>query len=453
MSEVIKVGLLPLYIELYDRVVPQARKTQEEFASQIASRLAACELEVVSAPVCRVKTEFAAAIAQFREAGCDVLATLHLAYSPSLESIEAIMNSDLPVVMLDTTPDGAFPNAEGLPIMANHGIHGVQDLGNLLLRNRKPFLIAAGAWQDAAYFERCCRKLKAAAMAAGMNHLRIGSVGKPFNGMGDFRVEGGFPGIQEVKWANRPEPTGADVEKEMALDRENFEFVGVDAASHRDTVRASLKLRAWIEEEKLDGFTISFPDITRKEGWDTVPFLECSKAMARGISYAGEGDLLTAGLYAALLRGFPECGFSEMFCPDWAGNRIFTSHMGEINLALAGAKPLLTSLDYVYSDTGNPAVAYCCYKPGRAMWVNLAPGADGRFTLIAAPVEFLPPPEGTGKLPVNAGWFKPAGKTIAEFLEAFTEAGGTHHSVVVYDGNAEILSDFAKLMNWKFVEI
>ena len=57
---------------------------------------------------------------------------------------------------------------------------------------------------------------------------------------------------------------------------------------------ASLKLRHWLEKEKLDAFTIAFSGIDRAGGWQTVPFLECSKAMARGIGYAGEGDVLTA---------------------------------------------------------------------------------------------------------------------------------------------------------------
>ena len=42
--------------------------------------------------------------------------------------------------------------------------------------------------------------------------------------------------------------------------------------------------------------------------------------MARGIGYAGEGDLFTASLVSSLLSVFPETSFSEMFCPDWAGN-------------------------------------------------------------------------------------------------------------------------------------
>jgi hypothetical protein len=45
--------------------------------------------------------------------------------------------------------------------------------------------------------------------------------------------------------------------------------------------------------------TINFGDIKGDPGLPVMPFLEASKAMARGIGYGGEGDVLTA----AFLRG------------------------------------------------------------------------------------------------------------------------------------------------------
>ena len=55
----------------------------------------------------------------------------------------------------------------------------------------------------------------------------------------------------------------------------------------------------------------------------TLPFLEASKAMARGIGYAGEGDVLTSALVGTLLSVYPETSFTEMFCPNWKDGRYF----------------------------------------------------------------------------------------------------------------------------------
>ena len=125
-----KIGLLPFYLALYDQCRPQIADKIRSFADTIAGALESRGFEVVPSPACRLKNEFADAVKLFEESGCQAIATLHLAYSPSLEAIDALAATSLPIVVIDTTPDYEFE----LPLlMANHGIHGVQDLCNLLL--------------------------------------------------------------------------------------------------------------------------------------------------------------------------------------------------------------------------------------------------------------------------------------------------------------------------------
>ena len=143
-----RIGLLPLYLALYDDTLPEARAHQEAFYTTIVDALTRRGVAVETAPVCRVHDEVARAVRQFEAAPVDAIVTLHLAYSPSLESAELLAGSPLPLIVLDTTPDWAF-GADQSPdaIMYNHGIHGVQDLCNLLLRHGKAFQIEAGHWQ------------------------------------------------------------------------------------------------------------------------------------------------------------------------------------------------------------------------------------------------------------------------------------------------------------------
>ncbi|MFA6928994.1 MAG: hypothetical protein WCT05_01610 [Lentisphaeria bacterium] len=447
-----KIGLLPFYLELYDQVCPQYHDPAQRFADRMAEELRKRGFEVVSIPLCRVRAEFQAALKAMEDAGCEALATLHLAYSPSLESADLIAASPLPVVVMDTTPDALFSDANGDEIMANHGIHGVQDFCNLLLRLHKPFLISAGHWQNSDLLDRITRQLHAAGMAWKITHMRVGNAGGDFAGMGDFQIpEGTFNRIV-VPWSDQAEPSAEEVEAERAADLKAFVPVPeLDPEAHRRTLRASLKLRHWLEQEKLEAFTVCFPGITRSQGWETVPFLECSKAMARGLGYAGEGDILTAAVNRCLARVFPGTSFMEMFCPDWSGNRIFTSHMGEINTALCSDRPCLHEMPYRYSDTGNPVLATGCFKSGQALLTNLAPGPNNQFTLLAATVDFKAPSGGSTRK--NSGWFTPHTTSIGDFLAAYSEAGGTHHLALSYDGNAGILRDWAKLMGWKFVII
>lgn len=445
-----KIGLLPFYIKLYDDRAPKYSAPLRTFPKEITAILKKQGFEVLEADACRIESEFEAAVKKFEQEGCQAIATVHLAYSPSLESIRPLSSTDLPIVVLDTTPDGSFNGPD--QVMPNHGIHGVQDFCNLLLRNHKNFLLATGFWQDAAWIEKVTRYLKAAGMAWRMTHGRIGSVGGEFAGMGDFRVPEGTFGMTIVPYDPQPTPGDDEIAAELQKDHENFIWdENLTDERYVPTLKASLKLRNWIEKEKLDAFTVCFLGITYANGWDTVPFLECSKAIARGIGYAGEGDVLTALLSRCLADVFPETSFTEMFCPDWKGNRIFTSHMGEYNISLSAAKPLLQERDYIYSDTGSLVKASGCFKAGKAILTDLAPGPDGTFTLITAAVTYLPP-YGKSEASIE-GWFRPDNLDAASFLEEYSKLGGTHHLVASYNADPVILRAFANMMGWKFAEL
>lgn len=445
-----KIGFLPLYIALYDECVPARRPSMQAFADKIGSELKGRGLEIVQAPICRLEEEFKAAVKLFEEEKCEAIATLHLAYSPSLESIEALAGSALPIVIIDTTPDYEFVSPTG--IMANHGIHGVQDLCNLLLRKKKNFQIACGHFEHSSCLDDAVKMLKGAAMAYKMQHLRVGRIGGYFKGMGDFRVPEGTFGMELVSYTPQETPSQEAIDKEIAENKASYivdESVTEEGLTR--TAIACLKVRSFLEKEKLDAFTMTFLDINYKEGWDTVPFLECSKAMGRGIGYAGEGDVLTAGLTKCLLMEFPQTSFGEMFCPDWKNERIFTSHMGEINLALSHKKPLLAEKPYAFSDTGNPVSASCCFKAGEAILTDLAPGPDGKFTLIASKVTFVAPEGESTKS--NEGYFQPACGSIAKFLTEYSKLGGTHHLCISYNGDMAVIKSFAECMGWSFAEI
>ena len=87
----IKVGYLPLYIKLYDDNNPASRAPMAAYMETLVSALEEKGLEVIRTDVCRVKPEFEAAVRLFNEADVDAVITQHLAYSPSLESIEALL--------------------------------------------------------------------------------------------------------------------------------------------------------------------------------------------------------------------------------------------------------------------------------------------------------------------------------------------------------------------------
>jgi len=458
-----KIGLLPLYLELYDRVCkPDRREKIEEFYNAIAVELARKSLDVVEAKICRLKPEFAAAVKSFEKAEVDAIVTLHLAYSPSLESAEVLSRTRLPVIVLDTTPDYDFsPSQSPEKIMSNHGIHGVQDMCNLLIRNGKLFSIEAGHWRQSNVLDRIVDRVRSAKIASAMRQSRVGSIGRPFPGMGDFYVPANVLkkiGMQTVAADCRQLShicrgiSARDLKSEINSNLKCFSARNGIAKAHERSARIGLAVRRWIKDKKLTGFTVNFLDVNRKSGLPTVPFLEASLAMARGIGYAGEGDVLTAALVGALSSVYPETTFTEMFCPDWKGQTIFLSHMGEVNTSLLAGKPSLMEYPFVFGDVENPVKPAGCLRAGNAVFVNLAPLPEDRFRLILAPVG-MKTAKGKDKFSDSVrGWMKPA-LPVADFLEAYSRAGGTHHAALVYNADMNTLAGFGNLMGWDTEEI
>jgi len=232
----------------------------------------------------------------------------------------------------------------------------------------------------------------------------------------------------------------ADIEAEIARDHEAFDCQA-DAAIHVFSVRVGLALRRMLEADACGACSVNFLAFRNADG-PPVPFLEISKAMARGIGYGGEGDVLTASLVGALAAVFPETTFTEVFCPDWHGNSLFLSHMGEINPRMIEDKARLTQRPFPYTPAPDPAVLVGPLRPGPAVYANLAPGPDDSFSLILAPVEILQDTSGEAMANTVRGWIRPA-VPVADFLEAYALLGGTHHSALVSGERLEALCAFA----------
>lgn len=458
------IGVLPCYLELYDEVLEEgATRSARAFTEVIRAEYEGRNVGVVAAPACRTPHEFGKAVESFEAAEVDAIVTLHLAYSPSLAAIDAICSTDLPLLVLDTTPDFSFGFAQTEDrILFNHGIHGVQDFCNLLRRRNRPFSIDAGHWKESDAIDRTISRIRGISAARGFRNQRVGIVGSPFHGMGDFAVPfdqlNSTFGITVVEATSdsiaklMPAEEAEVVREEIETDLDRFEVAGIPHASHIESVAAGLALRRWMVNESLGAVTVNFRDITGRPGLPVVPFLEASKAMARGIGYAGEGDVLTAALCAAVASVNRETTFTEMFCPDWESGLIFMSHMGEVNIEITASKPVLELRPYSFSEADEPVIAAGCLRPGSAMLFNVAPGSDNTFSLIAAPVKVC---DNSGDESIRTGirgWIKPA-MELPGFLEHYSSAGGTHHCILCYDVDLRFAQGFASALGWHFIPI
>lgn len=458
----IKIGLLPLYIKLYDDSIAYLRKRLEPFYDKMAKRLEDEGFEVKTAPFCRLESEFAENISKFEDDSVDCIVTLHMAYSPSLESEKALAKTSLPIVVMDTTETYDFGFDVNVDeIDYNHGIHGVMDMCNLLRRNKKPYAIAVGHCDNSDVVKKTARLVRAAVAAKSLDGSSVGVIGDSFKGMGDFLVSAKelkkYFGVKLVTAdSSELSALAASVsEEEIAAEKEYDEknFVRgeeINEENYTANVRACLAVRKWIEKHGLSAFSVNFLKIG-KESINSMPFIEACKAMQRGIGYAGEGDALTAAFVGAFLKVIPETSFIEIFCPDWKNDRIFISHMGEMNYGVADGKPTLYNMPFDYTETAlDTVVATARYKGGKAVYANIYRDEDG-FKLGVAPIEMVEVENDS--LPNQMrGWFKPE-KSVPEFLKSVSEHGATHHSFMIYGGDVDMMKFFGKLIGVPVEEI
>ncbi len=459
----IRVGYLPFYIKLYDDN-NQDRTPLVSHMEKLIAMLEEKGLEVIPAPeVCRIKEEFDRAAAYFNDLNVDAVITQHLAYSPSLESIGALLTLKAPIVVFDTTPDyQLLAVADHLNCIDNdHGIHGVQDMCCMLRRHNHPFAICAGHAFHSDVTDRVVGMCRAAAVKKFFQTARIGSVGGSFVGMGDFLIDDAryqkdigatvtylTPDITKEYLAK---VTETEIDAEIAYDAAHFRTDITDVENYRAATRSGLALRKWMQENDLNCATVNFLTLDIC-GLPKMPFPECCKILDRGLGYAGEGDVLTAGLVGALASVYPGTTFTEMFCPDWERDVLLLSHMGESNPRLTQWEPIISSMRFRYNSCGDTVGMYGCYKPGDVVYVNLAPMED-HYHLIISRGKILDAGLIDGAYRRNTqGWFKPC-KPLIPFLEEYSKAGGTHHSAMVYDADIVEIRAFGEMMGFQVIEI
>jgi L-arabinose isomerase len=386
-----------------------------------------------------------------------------MAYSPSLEAIDALCATKLPIVVMDTTETLTFTNRQDpAEIMFNHGIHGVMDLCSMLTRRGKTYAIAAGHYLESDVIDRVCGYVRAAAAARTLSVSRVELVGGAFEGMGDFRVD-----YDELKarFGIDVKPADADriralyesltddeVAAEKAANAARFDRnPNVIEAEYDLSVRSCLALRKYVAEKELSAFSVNFTQVgMESSGLSSVPFIECCKSMEAGIGYAGEGDALTAAFTGAFLAGWPDASFVEIFCPDWKNNILFLSHMGELNYRIAAVKPCIRRAGTKYGpDDVNPYVGYTRMKGGRGVYVNISRARDDfRLFLGACEMQDYDHDRFEGSM---RGWMRPLGSTTAQFLEKLSVNGATHHSIFVYGATVEELAYFGRLLKLETV--
>jgi L-arabinose isomerase len=461
-----KVGLVALTLELYETLAPGLRASREAWLRRAVIPALQRQVEVLFPGAVFRREDIDVSVAQIEAAQADAILVILLTYAPSQLALPALQRTHLPIAIWNTQELLAIDQSFTVATMIdNHGVHGTQDLANVLTRAGVPFRYVTCHTRDDQGLAELGDFFAAAAAVRRLHVARIGLLGYPFPGMGDFAVDtthllttlGCSWAMLSVEDYSKRAGTAspAEVTKLVAEYRRSYDVApDVTGADLDSTARVELALRGMVADQRLDALTCQFLAFGDDERTPTVPFVAASRLMAEGIGFAGEGDLIAAAATAFLNWLNPPASFSEMFTIDFAGNRVFLSHMGEANVAMARRDrkvPLVARPTPITRTRDRQLALVTSFEPGSATLAALTLGPGGKWRLITAPVtidDFGPQPE----FCVPHFMLKPAGD-VRRFLTGYAEAGGPHHNAVCFGDARRRLRMAAGMLGADYIEI
>ena len=438
-----KVGLLALSLELYETLAPDARRQREAWVRRQLLPALQPSADVLFEGAVYRREDIEATVRSFEAAGADAVLVLLLTYSPSQIALPALRSTRLPIVIWNTQElfavDLGYSNDV---LLANHGVHGTQDLANVLLRGGVPFHYVTSHLSDRDGLHELNDFFTAAAAVAGVRRCRLGLMGYPFPGMGDFAVDTthlaatlgcSWESLSVADYNRRAaESSPQAVERLQEEYRQSYALASdLTEADLAATARSELALRSLVADRRLDAISFQFMALGEDEQTETLPFVAASRMMADGIGFAGEGDLVGAAGTWFLNRLSGPASFSEIFTIDFAGNAVLLSHMGEANVALAGKNrtiPLVARETPITRTRARQLALVVNFDPGPATLCALALGPGGRWRLIASRMTI----DDFGPIP---GLCVPHCRVrsdgdIRDWLTAYALAGGPHHHAI-----------------------
>ena len=447
--------------EVLDTVAKRAAQMAEELSRVLPYPLVYKVTAKTNQEIAQVCKE-----ANYDDSCAGVITWCHT-FSPSKMWINGFVNLQKPYCHFATQYNREIPNEEiDMDFMnLNQAAHGDREHGFIAARLRMPRKIIAGHWQDPAVRKRIAGWMRAAvgvSVSRGLKVMRFG------DNMREVAVtEGDKVAVQaQLGWQVNTWATG-DLVREMAAVTEaetdglmDAYRAGYDIATDnmdaiRYQAREEIAIRRMLDREGCLAFTNTFQDLY---GMEQLPGLATQHLMSLGYGYGGEGDWKTAAM-TAVLKAMGENGsgasaFMEDYTYHLEEGREYSlgAHMLEVCPSLAAGRPRIeTHPLHIGMNEKDPARLVFEGRAGKAIVVSLV-DMGGRLRLICQDIEAVKPILPMPNLPVARVMWR-AEPSLTAGVECWITAGGAHHTVLSYDVDAEMLRDWARMMEIEFVHI
>jgi L-arabinose isomerase len=387
-------------------------------------------------------------------------------FSPSKMWIRGLTLLNKPVLHLHTQFNDEIPwNEIDMDFMnLNQAAHGDREHAFIYTRMRKHRKIVTGYYKD----EKVLTKIKQWTRSASgvmeskkLNVVRFGdnmryvavtegdkvdaefTLGWSINtyGVGDL--------AKEVEQVNQNE-----LREQMQKYESRYSLKEDDLKAIEYQAKIEVAIRKFLDQKQAKAFTTTFEDL---HGLKQLPGLAVQNLMFEGYGFGAEGDWKTAALLRVIKLMANGSSIGTSFMEDYTyhlpleNELVLGSHMLEVCPSIAEDRPRIEVHPLSIGGKEDPARAIFTAKTGKALQISLV-DLGNRFRLIASECEAVAPIQDMPKLPVaRAMW-----KLLPDFhtaTEAWLLSGGAHHTVMTYDLDVSIVSDFAEMIGIEFIHI
>ena len=395
---------------------------------------------------------------------CAGIVTFCHTFSPSKMWINGLKLLQKPYLHFHTQFNKCIPNEEiDMDYMNLHqSAHGDREHGFIGTRMRIPRKVIVGHWQDETVQKKIGKWMRAAAGVVFSRSLKVMRFG---DNMREVAVTEGDKVEAQVKlgWQVNTWPVGKlaetmdavtdeEVDAMLAYYKEQYVLATDDITTVRYQAREEIAIKQLLDMEGCAAFSNTFQDLY---GMRQLPGLATQDLMARGYGYGAEGDWKIAAMTAILKTMGDGMGkgtsFMEDYTYDFENGITLGAHMLEVCPSVAAERARIEVHPLGIGDREPPARLVFEGKTGKAIATCLI-DMGGRMRLIVQDVECIKPSQTMPNLPVARVMWTPM-PNLNVATEAWILAGGAHHTVLSYDCDAEMLRDWARMMDIEFVHI
>ena len=403
--------------------------------------------------------------ANYDDKCCGVVTWCHT-FSPSKMWIHGFDLLQKPYCHLATQYNRKIPNEEiDMDFMnLNQAAHGDREHGFIGARMHLPRKVVAGYWQDKNVQQELGDWMRAAIGYDFSRNLRIIRFG---DNMRDVAVTEGDKVEAQIKlgWQVDYWPVGhlvetmeavsdAEVDAKMDEYKARYDFATEDTATVRYQALEEVAMRKILDREGALAFINNFQDLY---GMEQLPGLASQNMMADGIGYGGEGDWKTAGMTAIMKEMAQGLEGGTLFMEDYTydlepGNEVsLGAHMLEVCPSIAAERPRIEVHPLGIGDRQPPARLVSEGREGPGIVVSLI-DMGGRMRMIIQDIEVVKPILDMPNLPVARVMWKPAPDLLTG-VKCWIHAGGAHHTVLSTALTAQMMKDWAEMMQIECVHI